>query len=312
MLREIEVAAVVHPFDFLEAERTAEVERYVERGARIVRELTGAVLMELEALRRQAEREVPLHTELLPLFEPLHVRARLDEELHLHLLELARTENEVARRDLVPERLADLRDAERHLLAHALLYVQEVHKDALRRFRTQIHDARALLERAHVRLEHQVEIACLRELTGIVRPRLLARLLRAARVFQLVGAETALARLAVHQRIHKAGHVTARFPRARVHQNRRIQPFDVVARTHHRVPPAILDVLLELHTKRTVVPHRARATVDLGGLEDEAAPLAQRHQLVHHVGLRSHRNRRVEVRKGYAARSCHRDRGRSQ
>jgi hypothetical protein len=43
--------------------------------------------------------------------------ARLDEELHLHLLELAGAEDEVARRDLVAERLADLRDAERRLLA---------------------------------------------------------------------------------------------------------------------------------------------------------------------------------------------------
>ena len=52
----------------------------------------------------------------------------------------------------------------------------------------------------------------------------------------------------------------------------------------HRVPPAILDVPLELHAQRPVVPHRTRAAVDLGGLEDEAAPLAQRHELFHHVG----------------------------
>src|ERR1022692_1505088 len=47
---------------------------------------------------------------------PLLVGARLDEEFHLHLLELAGAEDEVSRRDLVAERLADLADAERDLL----------------------------------------------------------------------------------------------------------------------------------------------------------------------------------------------------
>ena len=42
------------------------------------------------------------------------------EELHLHLLELARAEDEVAGGDLVAEGLADLGDAERRLLAREL------------------------------------------------------------------------------------------------------------------------------------------------------------------------------------------------
>ena len=56
---------------------------------------------------------------LQPVLVPLLVGPGLDEELHLHLLELTGTEDEVARRDLVAERLADLRDAERRLLARA-------------------------------------------------------------------------------------------------------------------------------------------------------------------------------------------------
>jgi hypothetical protein len=57
------------------------------------------------------------------------------EELDFHLLELARAEREVARRDLVAETLADLRDAERHADARAVDDVLEVDEDALRRFR---------------------------------------------------------------------------------------------------------------------------------------------------------------------------------
>jgi hypothetical protein len=58
--------------------------------------------------------------------------AGLDEELHLHLLELAGAEDEVAGRDLVAEALADLADAERRLLARRLLHVEVVDEDALR------------------------------------------------------------------------------------------------------------------------------------------------------------------------------------
>jgi hypothetical protein len=120
-----------------------------------------------------------------------------------------------------------------------------------------------------------------------VLARLLARLLRAAGIFELVGAEAPLARLAVHERVHEAAHVPARFPRARMHEDRRVDAHDIVA-AHHRLPPVLLDVALELHAERTVVPHRARAAVDLGRLEDEAAPLAQRHEFVHHVGVGCH------------------------
>ena len=59
------------------------------------------------------------------------------EELDLHLLELARAEGEVARRDLVAEALAHLGDAERHVDAAAVDDVLEVDEDALRRLGTQ-------------------------------------------------------------------------------------------------------------------------------------------------------------------------------
>src|SRR4029079_18236358 len=90
------------------------------------------VLVEQQAIRREAETLVPVHALFLPVLEPMPFRARLDEELHFHLLELARAEDEVSGRDLVPERLADLRDAERHLLTRRLLDVEEVHVRALR------------------------------------------------------------------------------------------------------------------------------------------------------------------------------------
>src|SRR5688572_20037066 len=125
---------------------------------------------------------MPLESLLLPVLEPLHVGAatrrllRVDEKLHLHLLELTRAENEVSRRDLVAERLADLGDAERNLLSRRLLDVQEVDVDALRRFGPQVHDRGAVLDWPHDRLEHEVEQPRLGTLAVGVLSRLFARL----------------------------------------------------------------------------------------------------------------------------------------
>ena len=81
----------------------------------------------------------------------------MDEVLHLHLLELAHPEDEVAGADLVAEALADLGDSEGNLLARRLLDVLEVDVAALRRLGPQVDDRRVLLDRAHERLEHEVE-----------------------------------------------------------------------------------------------------------------------------------------------------------
>src|SRR5690606_5839190 len=102
----------------------------------------------------QAEIEIPPITTLTPELIPLLGLARAAEELDLHLLEFAAAEREVARIDFVAKRLADLRDAERHADARRVADVLEVHEDALRRLRAQVRDARVILERAYVRLEH--------------------------------------------------------------------------------------------------------------------------------------------------------------
>src|SRR6185295_10017239 len=88
------------------------------------------------------------------------------EELHLHLLELAGAEDEVARGDLVAERLPDLRDPEGRLLAREGHHVLEVDEDALRRLRAQVDLGALARDRADVGLEHQVELAWLGELAA--------------------------------------------------------------------------------------------------------------------------------------------------
>src|SRR5262249_46983257 len=120
-----------------------------------------------------------------------------DEELHLHLLELAHPEEEVAGRDLVSEGLADLRDAERRPAARELQDVLEVDKDALRGLRPQVRQRGRILEGADVRLEHEVELARLGQVALRELARVLARLAAALRVLELVRAEAQLARAAI-------------------------------------------------------------------------------------------------------------------
>src|SRR5207247_7010508 len=88
----------------------------VHRPLRVVGELLLRVLVEAQVLLADAQIGVPPEPGGDPMLVPFLVGAWLDEELHLHLLELAGAEDEVARCDLVAERLADLPDPEWDLL----------------------------------------------------------------------------------------------------------------------------------------------------------------------------------------------------
>src|SRR5215469_10529901 len=112
--------------------------------------------------------DIPVEPFIDPVFEPSRLvsRIRLNEKFHLHLLELARAKNEIARRDLVAERFAYLRHTERQLHALRIHYVGKAEKDALGGLGAQIYLVRAVLHRTHEGLEHQVEAACLGQLTS--------------------------------------------------------------------------------------------------------------------------------------------------
>src|SRR5690606_21775383 len=100
------------PLAALEAEAVLDV----HRAAGVVGQLIRGVLPQPQVLLLDAQVDVPGLAVVDPVLVPLRVGPRLDEELHLHLLELPRAEDEVARRDLVAEGLADLADAVRRLI----------------------------------------------------------------------------------------------------------------------------------------------------------------------------------------------------
>ena len=262
---EVEVAAVVDPLELLPAEREAVLD--VDRLLGVVGELVGRVLAEAQPLRGHAVGLVPRPPARQPLLERLR-RARFgpDEVLHLHLLELAHPEHEVAGRDLVAERLADLGDAERDLLARALLDVLEVDVAALGRLGAEVDDRRVLLDRAHVRREHQVELAGRRQRAAVVGADQ-AEALDDARVPEVGGAQVlgagqlvepvaAVAAPALDQRVAERADVAAGDPHLGVHQDPGVEADDVVAVLDHRAPPGALDVVLELDARGARSPTR--------------------------------------------------------
>ncbi len=134
------LAAVGDPFELAPAVAEGKAVLDVDGPLRVVRQLLGRVLVAAQVGRSETKVEVPLLAQVDPALEPFLVRARLDEVFDLHLLEFERAKDEVAGRDLVPERLAYLGDPEGQLAAHGAGNVGEVDEHALRRFWRQIRD----------------------------------------------------------------------------------------------------------------------------------------------------------------------------
>ena len=155
VVAEVEVGTAVDTLKLLEAE--GEVELDVGSGIGVVGQLL--VVVETVVLRAHSEVDMPLHSLLFPLCKPLQLGSGLDEELHLHLLELPHAEYELAGDDLVAEGLADLGDTERNLHSAGLLDVEVVDEDALGGLRTQVDGVGGVGGAAHRSLEHKVELA---------------------------------------------------------------------------------------------------------------------------------------------------------
>ena len=150
-----------------------------------------------------------------PVAVPLVRVGRRHEELHLHLLELERAEDEVPGGDLVAERLADLRDPERRLAPRELRDVLEVDEDPLGGLRPEEHTLTGLLDRADAGLEHEVELARLGEVAVRRLAGLLARRFRPhCSLRGVVGAEALLAGTAVDERVGEAARRARRPPRS--------------------------------------------------------------------------------------------------
>src|SRR3990170_2229733 len=257
---QVVVGAVRDPLELRPAERELVLD--VGGRLRVVRQLVLLVRAHAELLLADPQVDVPLEPRVHPVLVPLLVGAGLDEVLHLHLLELARAEDEVPRSDLVAEGLADLGDTERQFLARSLLHRDEVDEHPLGGLRPEVGDVRFVLDRPHVGLEHEVESSRLGELAPALGAAPLPRLDRSLPPVpgrrrhpgKVVLPEATAALLALDQGVGERLDVAARLPDPRGHDDRGLEPDDVVAELDHRPPPGALHVASQLHAQRPVVP----------------------------------------------------------
>jgi hypothetical protein len=91
---QIEIRPVVNALELVPSPREPVLD--IERACRIVRQLVGVVGVHPEVVCTHPEIGVPLVPDLDPTLERLISVIRITEVLHLHLLELARPEDELA------------------------------------------------------------------------------------------------------------------------------------------------------------------------------------------------------------------------
>ena len=257
-------------------------------------QLCGFVIPQPQGILLDAQGDQPVLAEVLPVGEPLQVRAGLAEEFTLHLLKFPGTEGEVARGDLIPEGLAHLAHAEGQLFPGGALDVGEVYENALGGFGPQIDGGGGVLGDADLGLEHQVEFADGGEVVlaavgadhFLVLGHELVHFLKAhgvhvdalprlAGLDQLVRPLPGAAALAVHQRIGEVAHVAGGDPGGGVHENGGIQTHIVVRFLDEFLHPCLLHVVLEFYAQGAVVPGVGQAAVDFGAGIDVASVLAE-------------------------------------
>ena len=281
MLFQVEVATVGDPLELTPAPREHKLD--VGGARRIMRQLVFIMIAHHQQRFRNTQVDVPLVTLVTPVLVPLLGLVGRNEELHLHLFELAGAEDKVAGCDLVAEALTDLGDTERRLLTGCLLHVHEVGEHALSCFGAQEDLVARTLDRTSMGLEHKVELFGLGE-------RVLVLAVRAdVGVFELVDTKAFVAFAAFDEWIAEVRQMTRGFEHGRWTNDCCVETYDIVAQLHHRAPPEVLNVAKQQNADRAVVVGGTASAIDVSRLEGEAAALRQVDNLFHQVAFNKRR-----------------------
>ena len=271
MVAKVIISAIGNAFKLFHAVRKLIFD--VIAGFGIMREVLFRSRINIDIFTLQPLLFPPFDTGFLPIFMPFFVFARHNEIFQFRLLKLANAKNEVARRNFVAERLADLGDAERQLARGGVNDVAELGKNRLSGFRTQIAENRTVVNRTDGSFKHQIERTGLGQL-GRAAVRTLA-------VFDMIGAKPSLAFLAVGHRVGKSVFMPGIMQNFAVGQNGGVQTLNIVTLIDHGAPPGAFEVVLQLDAQRTVVIHALQTAVNIGVLENKPAAFAQRYKLIH-------------------------------
>src|SRR6185436_12375511 len=179
------------------------------------------------------------------------------EILHLHLFEFTGSKDKVTWRDLIAKRFADLRNAERQLAARGVQHVRKIDENALSSFGPEVSKCVGIVisrNGANGCLEHQVEFARFRQAAFRTFARVNFCMKRTLNILKLVEPKPFFALAAIYQRVMKCLFMSGIFPYKSILDDRGIEALDIVALIYEPVPPAFLDVVCQLDTKRAVVP----------------------------------------------------------
>jgi len=110
----------------------------------------------------------------------------------------------------------------------------------------------------------------------------------------VVGPEAFLALFAVNEGVAEPRKVPRSLPDLWVHEDRGVDPHNIAPIRDHRPPPSVLDVALEFHPQRPVVPATVKPAVDFAGLKNKASAFGKAydggHQVAFIVLILSHNN----------------------
>ena len=121
---------------------------------------------------------------------------------------------------------------------------------------------------------------------------------------ELVSAEAFLTFLAVHEGVREAAQMAGSDPGLGVHEDGGVQTHVVGVLLDELLPPSLLDVVLQLHTQRAVVPGVGQAAVNFAAREDEATAFAQGNDLIHGFLLVIHNRFSFFYRRWLCDRCC--------
>ena len=122
---------------------------------------------------------------------------------------------------------------------------------------------------------------------------------RAGLWFHVIGAEALARQEAIAHRIAESIHVSRRLPDGGVHDDGGVESDHVFALAGHGAPPGIAQVAFQFRAERAVIPEAIDAAIDFRALKNEAAALAERHDLFHQGDLFRLTHREGEGARGW-------------
>src|ERR1051325_11299218 len=119
-----------------------------------------------------------------------------------------------------------------------------------------------------MRAEHEIE--------GTRLSQILRSAIRTFAIYKLVGSQARLALPTIKQRSRKSLFMSRVLPNQAIQNDRRIEPFNIIAFVNHPAPPGLLHVVVKLYAHRAVIPRAAKAAINFRRWINEAATLRER------------------------------------